>query len=83
MDFEEEVRNTVRNEILRLRREERDKLLVQSDKYLIADYPISADKLELIKQYRQQLRDYMNLEEVKNFDYYSQTPIKPFPEFPF
>ncbi len=84
MDIEEEERqNIVRNEFLRLRREERNKLLTQSDKYLLADYPISADNLELIKQYRQQLRDYMNLEEVSNYDYYSGIPIKSFPEFPF
>lgn len=79
----EEAKQIVRDEFLRLRREERNKLLVQSDKYLIVDYPISTEKIELIKQYRQQLRDYMNLEEVKNFDYYLETPIKPFPEFPF
>ena len=81
--MDEEAKQIVRDEFLRLRREERNKLLAQSDKYLIADYPISAEKLELIKIYRQQLRDYMNLEEVKNFDYYSGTPIKPFPEFSF
>lgn len=57
-------------------RERRNKALLETDKYLINDYPISADNLIKIKQYRQELRDYMNKPEL----YKEHIP---FPEFPF
>jgi len=38
----------------------RNQLLEESDKYVLIDYPITADKLEIIKEYRQQLRDFTN-----------------------
>ena len=38
-------------------RELRDSRLAASDKYFLADYPISAEKLTVIKTYRQALRD--------------------------
>lgn len=38
-------------------RRHRDSLLVQTDKYMITDYPISEEKREKYKQYRQYLRD--------------------------
>lgn len=38
----------------------RDQELIKTDKYLLPDYPISNDNLELIKMYRQQLRDFTN-----------------------
>ena len=38
-------------------RQQRDSLLVQTDKYMITDYPISEEKREKYKQYRQYLRD--------------------------
>jgi len=65
---------------LNFKRYERNKLLNDSDKYLLADYPISAENLDLIKQHRQQLRDYMNLDGVKNFNFNSIIPD--FPQFP-
>jgi len=37
----------------------RENLLKESDKYLIADYPISPENLDLIKKYRRELRDYI------------------------
>ena len=40
-------------------RENRDRLLIDSDntdKYLLPDFPIDKSNLELIKQYRQELR---------------------------
>ena len=36
----------------------RNKYLEQTDKFLIADYPITDDERELYKQYRTYLRDY-------------------------
>jgi hypothetical protein len=38
----------------------RNQLLAESDKYVLIDYPISADDLLIMKQYRQQLRDFTN-----------------------
>ena len=36
----------------------RNQYLEQTDKYMITDYPISDEELELYKQYRTYLRDY-------------------------
>ena len=68
---------------LNMRKEERNKLLTDSDKYLLLDFPISSNNLILVKDYRQKLRDYMDLSEVKNYNYASTTPIPDFPQFPF
>ena len=68
---------------LNMRKEERNKLLADSDKYLLLDFPISSNNLILVKDYRQKLRDCMDLPEVKNYNYASTTPIPDFPQFPF
>ena len=57
------------------RRNERNKLLLDTDKYLLPDYPISPENLIIIKQYRQSLRDYMETID--------EEPFPDFPEFPF
>ena len=64
------------------KRAERDQLLQQTDKYLLSDYPISSSNLELIKQYRQELRDYMNLDEIKNYNYSCNYIPPEMPSFP-
>ena len=66
-----------------LTRNFRDQLLVKSDKYLLSDYPITSSNLTLIKDYRQSLRDYMDLPEIVNYDYSSNIPLPDFPSFPF
>lgn len=38
-------------------REKRDNLLRQTDKYMLLDFPVSPEKREVYKSYRQQLRD--------------------------
>lgn len=43
-----------------LLRSTRDQLLTQTDKYLLPDFPITPENLILIKEYRQQLRDFSN-----------------------
>ena len=63
------------------KRATRDQLLQQSDKYLISDYPISSSNLELIKQYRQDLRNYMNIPEIVNYN--SNVILPPMPQFSF
>jgi hypothetical protein len=41
-------------------RAKRDRLLSNSDKYMLEDYPISKEDRDKIKTYRQQLRDITN-----------------------
>ena len=41
-------------------RNTRNSLLQLTDKYLIPDYPITPENLEIIKLYRQELRDFIN-----------------------
>ena len=57
-------------------RQQRNQLLVESDKYLLPDFPITSNNLTLIKEYRQQLRDYMEL--INDI-----TSIPEMPQFPF
>ena len=52
--------------IILLLRNQRNQLLSASDKYVLPDYPIVSSNLELVKVYRQQLRDYMGLESNYN-----------------
>ena len=66
-----------------LLRQQRDELLKESDKYLLSDYPITPENLELVKTYRQQLRDYMDLDVVKNYSLSNNIPMPDFPKFPF
>lgn len=41
-----------------LLKNKRNLLLNETDKYLITDYPITPENLILVKQYRQELRDF-------------------------
>ena len=36
----------------------RNELLQKTDKYLLSDYPITSEQLEIIKTFRQALRDF-------------------------
>lgn len=45
------------NELSAHLRSARDALLAATDKYLLADYPISAENMAAVKAYRQALRD--------------------------
>ena len=38
----------------------RIELLIATDKYLLPDFPITAEQLEIVKEYRQALRDFTN-----------------------
>ena len=66
-----------------LLRQQRDELLKESDKYLLSDYPITPENLELVKTYRQQLRDYMDLDVVKNYSSSNNIPMPDLPKLPF
>lgn len=61
-------------------REVRDKKLEETDVYLIADYPISEENLELIKVYRQELRDLPEQEGAPWDGGGSETPWPVMPE---
>ena len=68
---------------LMFQRQNRNQLLSASDKYVLPDYPIVSSNLELVKVYRQQLRDYMGLEQVINYNSSCNIPLPPFPQPPF
>ena len=52
--FDEEQENSL---LLHELRERRNQLLAETDKYMTLDYPISDEKRNKIKEYRQALRD--------------------------
>jgi hypothetical protein len=57
--MEDEVILTVREEMKKVNLIfTRNRLLAESDKYMLSDFPITPENLELIKQYRQELRDF-------------------------
>ena len=41
-------------------KEKRNQLLQETDKYVLIDYQITTEKLAIIKEYRQALRDFTN-----------------------
>ena len=68
--------------VILLSRNQRNKLLSDSDKYVLPDYPISSNNLILIKEYRQNLRNFMDSDAVLNYNYTSNI-FPNFPPFPF
>lgn len=54
---------------LQFMRNARNQLLEKTDKYMLPDFPISDDKKEQIKIYRQALRDYFNRDDVINWQF--------------
>ena len=43
----------------------RNELLNKTDRYFLIDYPIEIEKQMIIKKYRQDLRDFINENEIK------------------
>ena len=43
----------------------RNELLNKTDRYFLLDYPIAHDQQMIIKAYRQELRDFINNNEIK------------------
>ena len=43
----------------------RNELLNKTDKYILSDYPISLSQQMIIKTYRQDLREFINNNEIK------------------
>ena len=49
---------------LEYKRNTRNSYLTLTDKYLLSDYPITDEKKEIIINYRQYLRDFININAV-------------------
>ena len=43
----------------------RNELLNRTDRYFLIDYPIAYEQQNIIKSYRQELRDFINNNEIK------------------
>lgn len=69
-----EVPEPTPEELAKELRFKRDKLLKDTDKYLISDYPISPEDIEAVKAYRQALRD---ITEQSGFPKNVQWPVEP------
>ena len=72
-EADDEMKLLMNTGVKKSRKEQRDKLLIESDKYVLQDYPISLENKMLILNYRQDLR---------NFNY-SDFYLTNFPNFPF
>jgi len=71
--------SSINNEhFLRRARNIRNELLNRTDKYMLYDYPISQEQQNEIKEYRQQLRDFIN----NNKDIILTGKILDFPKTP-
>ena len=83
-DIPDIVRQRMKEARFNLLREERDKLLQDTDKYIILpDIPdMTPERIEELKVYRQQLRDYMNNLDVDSLTGFSCDIIPPFPVKP-
>ncbi len=50
---------------LKRARDIRNELLNKTDKYFLIDYPIQCEQQLIIKEYRQELRDFININKEK------------------
>jgi len=66
MNFQEEY-NLLSNKMMM--KQARNGILNQTDKYMLSDFPITSEQLEIVKQYRQALRDFTNNDYIM--------PVKP------
>ena len=83
-DIPDIVRQKMKEARFNLLREQRDNLLKATDKYItMPDMPnMTPEKMEALKVYRQQLRDYIN-NLPDNLTGFSSDVIPPLPEKPF
>ena len=56
---------TSNEHFLKRARNIRNELLNKTDRYFLIDYPIEYEKQMIIKKYRQDLRDFININEEK------------------
>ena len=57
-DIPIEQRSRIKEIFLKGLKTERNLILKETDKYLVPDFPITPEQLEIVKQYRKQLRDF-------------------------
>jgi hypothetical protein len=71
-ELNENIRKMMDNNFINMKRTERNKLLDESDKYVLQDFPISLEDKMKILTWRQELRDF-------DFNDFSKVfPIKPY-----
>ncbi len=61
IDMEElspEFLETIKKDTINIYKNIRNQLLLETDKYVLPDFPITPDNLIMIKDYRQKLRDF-------------------------
>ena len=75
----------IQKQNLQLKRYERNDLLLKTDKYMLNDFPLTVEKRNEVLAYRQNLRDYFDREDVRNwvFTFENQYPpdFEPVPDF--
>ena len=71
-EADNEMKALMNEGVKKSRKEQRDKLLIESDKYVLVDYPITLENKMLILNYREDLRNF-------NYSDFYLT----FPNFPF
>ena len=59
------LRRPSNEHFLKRARNIRNELLNRTDRYVLSDYPISPEQLMEIKEYRQNLREFINENEIK------------------
>lgn len=66
----------MQNQNIELMRHERNRNLEKTDKYLLPDFPLNVDHLNEIQNYRKELREYFERDDVKNwiFTFENQYP---------
>jgi hypothetical protein len=57
-DLTPEFLECIKNNTIDHYKKIRNQLLLETDKYLLPDFPITLEQLEIVKEYRQKLRDF-------------------------
>ncbi len=60
LELTPEILEILTNDMIGHYKKIRNQLLDKTDKYLLPDFPITPEQLEIVKEYRQALRDFTN-----------------------
>ena len=60
LELTPEILEILTNDMIDHYKKIRNNLLLETDKYLLPDFPITPEQLEIVKEYRQALRDFTN-----------------------
>jgi hypothetical protein len=58
LELTPEILEILTNDMIDHYKKIRNNLLLETDKYLLPDFPITPEQLEIVKEYRQKLRDF-------------------------